>query len=96
MTVAFMALFSIILGERVISAYKTAVLLLLVSLGMAAVVYWLWTEVNGRGDLRPYAVVQFLPLILMPFIMLLFPLRQPALHHLLLYHQFTPRTTPHS
>ena len=84
MTVAFMALFSIILGERVISAYKTAVLLLLVSLGMAAVVYWSWTEANGRGDLRPYAVVQFLPLILMPFIMLLFP-RKYLNNHYLLY-----------
>ena len=73
MTVAFTALFSIILGERVISSYKTATLCLLVSCGMAAVLYWAWTEANGKGDLRPYAVVQFLPFILIPLIMLLFP-----------------------
>jgi uncharacterized membrane protein len=45
----------------------------LVSCGIAAAFYWSWTEANGRGDLRPYAVVQFLPIILMPLIMALFP-----------------------
>jgi Ceramidase len=73
MTVAFMGLFSLVLGERVISDYRNTTLVFLVTCGIAAVLYWSWTEANGRGDLRPYAVVQFLPLILMPLILALFP-----------------------
>lgn len=72
MTVAFMALFSIILGERVIVSYKNILLWFLVSCGIAAALYWSWTETNGHGDLRPYIIVQFLPIILIPLIMILF------------------------
>lgn len=32
-----------------------------------SVVYWLITELIGKGDLRPYALVQFLPLIIIPY-----------------------------
>ncbi len=71
-TVAFMALFSIILGERVIVGYKNISLWFLVGCGITATLYWSWTEANGRGDLRPYAVVQFMPIILMPLILALF------------------------
>ena len=72
MTVAFMALFSMLLGERVINTHKSMLLWFLVSCGIAAAFYWSWTEANGSGDLRPYAVVQFLPIILMPLIIALF------------------------
>ena len=72
MTIAFMALFSMLLGERVIIAHKNKSLWFLVSFGIAAACYWSWTESNGRGDLRPYAVVQFLPIILMPLIIAMF------------------------
>lgn len=72
MTVAFMALFSMLLEERVFISHKSISLWFLVSCGIAAAFYWSWTEANGRGDLRPYAVVQFLPVILMPLIMALF------------------------
>ena len=27
--------------------------------------YWYWGELQGRGDLRPYVLVQFLPMILL-------------------------------
>ena len=72
MTIAFMALFAMLLSERVIVGYKHALLGILVSCGIAAAFYWWWTESHGLGDLRPYAVVQFLPIILMPLIMALF------------------------
>lgn len=75
MTVAFMALFSMLLGERVIARYRGACLGLLVLLGISAALYWSWSESLGRGDLRPYALVQFLPILLMPLILLLFPAR---------------------
>ncbi|MDQ3269082.1 MAG: ceramidase [Pseudomonadota bacterium] len=75
MTVAFMALFSMLLGERVVTRHKRALTWLLVAVGLAAALYWSWTESVGRGDLRPYALVQFLPIILMPLILLLYPAR---------------------
>ncbi|MGC3983211.1 MAG: ceramidase domain-containing protein [Steroidobacteraceae bacterium] len=75
MTVAFMALLSLLLSERVIGNYKNATLWLLVACGMVAALYWSWTELQGRGDLRPYVLVQFLPILLMPLILLLFPAR---------------------
>jgi hypothetical protein len=73
MTVAFMALLSLLLEERVINGHKQLVLLLLVAVGIAAALYWAWTESRGLGDLRPYVLVQFLPIVLMPLILLLYP-----------------------
>ncbi|WP_338415120.1 hypothetical protein [uncultured Sphaerotilus sp.] len=32
----------------------------------ASVLYWWWTEQHGVGDLRPYLLVQFLPMVLVP------------------------------
>ena len=75
MTVAFMALFALLLGERVLTRGRTPALALLPLLGVAAAVYWSWTEARGVGDLRPYVLVQFLPVLLMPVILLLFPAR---------------------
>ena len=31
--------------------------------GLGSVVYWHWTELRGVGDLRPYAAVQFFPIL---------------------------------
>jgi hypothetical protein len=75
MAMAFMAFFSILLGERVITRYRRSCLWLLVFTGLSAVVYWSWTESLGRGDLRPYLLVQFLPVLLIPLIIFLFPSR---------------------
>lgn len=72
MTVAFMALFSLLLGERVMHRYRRPTLLLLVAAGVGSALYWAWTESSGRGDLRPYVLVQFLPIVLMPLILLMF------------------------
>lgn len=65
MTVAFMGLFALLLEERV-TTFKT--LPVLVALGIASALYW-----RETGDLRPYILVQFLPLVLMPVILFLFP-----------------------
>jgi hypothetical protein len=65
MTVAFMALFSMLIEERVASA---GTLVPLLGVGIASAVYWAWTD-----DLRPYLLVQFLPLLLMPVILALYP-----------------------
>lgn len=72
MTVAFMALFSLLLDERVLPREQSLTILPLLVMGIGSVVYWYWTEVRGLGDLRPYALVQFLPLVLIPLILWLF------------------------
>ena len=72
MTVAFMALFSAIVRDRVSERLGRALLWPLIVAGVASIGWWYWTELAAQGDLRPYAVVQFLPLILIPSMLLLF------------------------
>jgi len=69
MTISFMAFFSLIIGCHV--GYKAAKIMALPLLlaGLGSVVYWRNTEFLGVGDLRPYALVQFLPILLIPVIM---------------------------
>ncbi|NOT11670.1 MAG: alkaline phytoceramidase [Methylococcaceae bacterium] len=71
MTVVFMAFFSIIVSENIALATGKRLLLPLLVLGVLSVVYWYWTELQGNGDLRPYALVQFMPMLLIPFMLLL-------------------------
>ncbi len=70
MTIAFMALFSIVLGEYVCDKGARRLLTPLLLIGASSVFYWQHTETTGAGDLRPYALVQFLPMILIPVILL--------------------------
>ena len=68
MTLAFMALAAIILGEHIsLRAAGFALWPLLVA-GVASVLYWRATD-----DLRPYAPVQFLPVLLIPLVLVLYP-----------------------
>lgn len=73
MTVAFMALFSIIVSEFVSIRSGVKLLVPLVAAGILSVLYWYWTEAAGRGDLRPYILVQFLPMVVIPVILICFP-----------------------
>mmetsp|Transcript_12989 Transcript_12989/g.18395 ORF Transcript_12989/g.18395 Transcript_12989/m.18395 type:complete len:138 (+) Transcript_12989:3-416(+) len=73
MTVAFMAIFSFLLDER-LSATDTEsglgaqILLPLITMGALSVIYWHVTD-----DLRPYALVQFIPLVALPILMVCYP-----------------------
>jgi len=73
MSLAFMAVFALVLGERVNPALGRALLGPLLFLGAASVLYWAWTESRGIGDLRPYALVQFLPFVLIALMLLIYP-----------------------
>ena len=73
MAAGFMALLSLVLGERLSWKLSKVLLWPLVIIGVASVVYWAWTEKQGAGDLRPYGLVQFLPVVLMPLLLLLCP-----------------------
>jgi len=70
MTIAFMAFFSIIISEFVDNKLGRRLLTPLLIFGAASVIYWYTTEMAGYGDLRFYALVQFLPLILIPIILM--------------------------
>ena len=50
-------------------------LLLFLIMGIASVIYWEFTEIHGRGDLRPYIMVQYYPMLAIPAILFLFPAR---------------------
>ncbi len=72
MTLVFMAFFSIIIAERIHLKSGLALLPVLLAVGIASVIYWSVTESHGQGDLRPYALVQFLPVLIIPLILILF------------------------
>jgi len=40
--------------------------------GVASVLYWHITEGLGKGDLRLYAIVQYLPMILIPLMIVMY------------------------
>lgn len=73
MTISFMALFAIVIGEYVCDRGARRLLIPLILIGTATVFYWQFSEGSGSGDLRPYALVQFLPMIVIPVILLAYP-----------------------
>ena len=72
MTITIMALVSIVIGEFVSIRWASMLLFPLVAVGILSVLYWHWTESIGNGDLRPYVLVQFLPMIVIPVILICF------------------------
>jgi hypothetical protein len=75
MTVAFMGLLTAILAERVSLRVGQWVFIPLLALGAGSVAYWYWSELQGAGDLRMYAVVQFGSLLLVVLLLVLYPSR---------------------
>lgn len=72
---AFMAWFAAILWERVGLRTGLVLLPLLLCAGLGSVFYWHWSETRGMGDLRPYVLMQVMPIVLIPLILGLFPPR---------------------
>ncbi|HXA96606.1 MAG TPA: alkaline phytoceramidase [Candidatus Dormibacteraeota bacterium] len=75
LAITLMGLLDATIAERV--GVQPALRLLgpLVALGAGSVVYWHLTEAAGAGDLRPYALVQFFPLLAIPLMLWLSPAR---------------------
>ena len=63
-----------LIAERINLRLGIRLLVPLVIIGLASVAYWEYTETAGRGDLRPYALVQFGSLVLL-LLLLTFPPR---------------------
>jgi hypothetical protein len=72
MTLSFMAFFAVIIGENISAKAGIRLLWPLIGAGVCSVGYWYFSELQGRGDLRAYALIQFLPMLLIPVILLLF------------------------
>lgn len=70
MTVAFMSLFSLLIYHYGSKRWAHTCLIPLLVIGASSVIYWNMTELRGQGDLRPYAIVQFLPMLLMPLLII--------------------------
>ena len=82
MTIAFMSFFSVVIMERLNEKRGLQLLPILLIVGAASVFYWDHTETLGNGDLRPYALVQFLPILLIPLMFWLLPARYSGLKYL--------------
>ena len=72
MTIAFMAFFSSVIYECINKQAGRKLLLPLLIIGIFSVAYWAWTENTGHGDLRFYTMIQFLPILLIPLILVLY------------------------
>jgi hypothetical protein len=75
LAITLMGLLDAVVAERV--GLRVALRLLgpMVALAAASVGYWALTEQRGAGDLRPYALVQFYPLLAIPLMLWLLPAR---------------------
>jgi hypothetical protein len=69
----FPTVFAVAVGDRVSEAAGRALLWPLAALAVGSVVLWHFTD-----DLRLYALAQFLPLVLIPLMLALFPGRRPV------------------
>jgi phenylacetate-CoA ligase len=64
MTICFAAFTAVVVAERISLAIGRKLFPWLLCLGVASVLYWYWLD-----DLRPYLVVQFGPMLALPFVL---------------------------
>lgn len=75
MTLAFMAILSCVVEERVNSRVGAILLWPLLAIGVFSLLLWRW-----NGDLRLYGWVQFFPCLALPLILLLRPAKYSGTH----------------
>ncbi|XP_072953860.1 uncharacterized protein [Typha angustifolia] len=68
MTIAFTSIMAIFIIERIDENKGTASLIPLVMVGILSILYWRFFD-----DLRPYAIVQFVPCIVLPVMAIIIP-----------------------
>ena len=73
MTIVFMTLLAITVGERISSTAGRLLLLPFLAIGAVSLLVWKLT-----GDLRAYGLVQFYPMFALPLMLILFPGRYSA------------------
>jgi len=67
MTIAFMGFFSLLVGDSISAKAGKQILLPLILIGLMSIAYWKFSN-----DLHLYALVQFLPTLLAPIILLFY------------------------
>ena len=72
MVLAFMSLLAIVIAEFLSVDSAKRLLYPLLGIGIVSVVYWVYTESIGEGDLRLYLFVQFFPVIVIPILLIKF------------------------
>lgn len=77
MTIAFAGLAAAIVADYFSRPAATPLLYAFLVAGVSSVFYWRWTEMQGAGDLRAYAVAQFLPMLAIPIVLLRLGARSP-------------------
>jgi hypothetical protein len=75
LSITLMGLFAATITDRIGPRAGLRLLGPLVALGAGSVVYWHWTEQQGMGDLRLYALVQFYPMVAVPLMLWWLPPR---------------------
>ncbi len=78
MTIAFMGLFSALLSEHLSDKHELAMLVSALVIGIGSVVLWKYTN-----DLRVYVWVQATPLLVIPYLIAVYPGRYTHRHYLL-------------
>ncbi len=73
MTLGFAALSASLFAERFGERSGQVLFGPFVFLSTVGIIYWWLTEQLGLGDLRPYLLAQYLPLLLTPVLLILFP-----------------------
>ncbi len=73
LSIVFMTFFSLMIIERIDFRVGLRLFPWLILAGVSSVLYWIFTESLSQGDLRPYIIIQFFPLLAIPLILLFFP-----------------------
>ena len=87
MTVGLMGVLGFIIAERVSVKWGLRLLPAFLAVGLFSVVYWIYTEMQSAGDvrlgdLRLYGLVQYLPLVLIPIMLMAFPGRYTGVKYI--------------
>lgn len=69
MTVTFMSLVSVVLADRVSEAASRRAWIPLLAAGALSLAWWRVGAARNGGDLRAYALVQYVPLVALPFLL---------------------------
>lgn len=84
MSIAFSGVIASLVAARVHERIGQKLLWPVAVMSAATVIYWRWTETQGRGNLTPYGVLQFGTVLLVLAILLIFP-RKDATQRCLWY-----------
>jgi hypothetical protein len=72
MTLVFMSFTCLVLADLFDRELVKVLFPVLLFLGIFSVLYWYYTETIGKGDLRLYGIVQFLPMLLLPLLAIIY------------------------